>query len=226
MRYLQHALVLLALVWGCTDATTPSLVRVVPAEVRWVEWPFQVTSVFGESLRVVVYVPCGHPRISAEVHGGTLTVSARDSSPNGECLGVNNGMYESVTPLPDLNPDEPPELFRAVPYAVVATVRNNRTAELVPVILGQLELTFRPPFRPVRMAGGRVRLSRDGTGCSWAAPEGVLAESLFVIAAPALDSTGYPYEALLGGTFEPLEPPQCGRASGLRLSFAQVDLRP
>jgi hypothetical protein len=225
MRFFPAALALVAL--GCSEATTPSLTVVVPAEVRWLEWPFQVSSVVGESLRVVVYVPCGYPRIDVSTADETIEVKARDESKDdGTCLGVNTGIYDSILALPALNPREPPELFRAVPYRVIAYMHNAPSPTLVPVLLGQLELTFRPPFQPIRMVGGLARLDRDSADCSWATPLGLLAEPYLLLNPPQLDSAGYPYEAILAGPIVSLDSLRCGQASAISLQFADVFLQP
>lgn len=212
---------------GCADATTPTLTNVVPAEVRWLEWPFQVSTVVGESLRVMVYVPCGYPRIDIVTGDEHIEVQARDESKeDGTCLGVNTGIYDSILPLPALRPKEPPELFRAVPFSVIAHMHNAPSPLIVPVLLGQLELTFRPPFQPIRMVGGLVHLDRDSDGCSWVTPLGLLSEPYLVLNAPQLDSAGYPYEVILGGSIVSLDSLQCGRTSAISLRFADVWVQP
>lgn len=226
MRYLPSLLVLLYV--GCSeDATTPSLAtHLVPAEVRWVEWPFQLSTVVGESLRAVVYVPCGYPHINVTVPKDSILITADDEENiDGSCLGINNGMYDTILPMPDLHPEEPPELFKVVPYFVVARTRNDPSPGLVPVILGPLELTFRPPFQPIRRVGGIIRLERDGAGCSWATPLGLLSEPYLIFNAPQLDSSGYPYEALVGGNIATPDSAICGRTSGIVLSFARVNVK-
>lgn len=211
---------------GCTEATTPSSAHVEPAEVRWVEWPFQVTSAVGESLRAVVYVPCGHPHIDLTAAPHNIVITADDEwLPDDTCLGISNGIYDTILPLPELHPEEPPELFRAVPYSVIARMLNSPSPGLVPVVLGPLELTFRPAFQPIRRVGGLVRLERDGAGCSWAMPLGLLSNPYLVINAPELDLAGYPYDALIGGAITPTDSSMCGQTTGIALSFARVVIR-
>src|SRR5262245_5564164 len=212
---------------GCSEATTPSsTTHLVPAEVRWVEWPFQLSTVVGESLRAVVYVPCRYPHINVSVARDSILITADDESNiDGSCLGISNGMYDTIVPMPDLHPEEPPELFKAVPYFIVVRTRNDPTPGLVPVILGPLELTFRPPFQPIRRVGGIIRLDRDGAGCSWATPLGLLSAPYLIFNAPQLDSAGYPYEALVGGNIATPDSAICGRTYGILLSFARVNVK-
>jgi hypothetical protein len=226
MRYALAALLFACV--SCSDgATTPALTHVDPAEVRWVEWPFQVTSALGESLRAIVYVPCGYPHVAVTSPADSILVQADDEhNADGSCLGTGNGIYDTILPLPEFHPAEPPELLKPVPYFVVARMHNFPSPGLVPVILGPLELTFRPPFEPIRRVGGLIELERDIDGCSWAMPLGLRGEPYLLINPPQLDPAGYPYQALIGGIITHLDPPVCGQAFGITLSFARVDVRP
>ena len=227
MRSLTGLLLLLCA--SCSDSTTPPLTTTEPAEVRWVEWPFQLTSAFGESLRTVVYVPCGDPHIDVRIPADSIIVfiqAADEHNADGSCLGVSNGMYDTIMPFPEFHPAEPPELLRAVPYSVIARMQNAPSPGLVPVVLGPLELTFRPPFQPIRRVGGVVRLDRDAAGCSWAMPLGLLSDPYLVINAPQLDPAGYPYDALIGGAITPADSSTCGRTTGITIDFARVETKP
>lgn len=227
MRSLTGLLLLLCA--SCSDSTTPALATTEPAEVRWVEWPFQLTSAFGESLRTVVYVPCGYPHIDVRIPADSIFIQAADEhNADGSCLGVSNGIYDTILPFPEFHPAEPPELFRAVPYSVIARMQNAPSPGLVPVVLGPLELTFRPPFQPIRRVGGVIRLDRDAAGCSWAMPRGLLSDPYLVINAPQLDPAGYPYDALIEGAITPAPPADsstCGRSTGITIDFARVDMK-
>lgn len=223
------ALSLLPLLAGCYESPTepPVTTHVVAAEVRWLEWPAQVSSVVGESLRVVIYAPCGLPRLAVSASGETIMVTATEEvNLDGSCIGTGTGIYDTLLPLPALHPDEPPSLLVPVPFRVVAGMANYVTAALEPAFLGHLELTFNPPPQPRRLAAGRVRMSVD-TGCAWVKIEGFESESHLVLnPLPAIVEGEQARAALIGGTYLPSEPPVCGRATGLHLRFAQVDLFP
>lgn len=208
------------------SATTALTVQVVPAEVRWLEWPAQVATVEGESLRVVVYAPCGTPLIGVMADSGRLYVTAEEEvNLDGSCLGTTNGMYDTVLALPELSPPEPPGLFTPAPFIVTAPVRNYVTGALETASLGVIELSFRPPFQATRLVAGRARMSVD-TGCAWIRPDGLPNETHLALNPPSAISEGQARAVLIGGAFAPADPPVCGRATGIQLRYAQVDVLP
>jgi len=218
---------LLALAACYESATEAAPPRIQPAQVRWLEWPARVSTVVGESLRVVVYAPCGTPRIGVTSDETRIVVSAEEIvNADGSCLGLTTGIYDTMVPLPALHPAEPPSLFQPVPFAVVAPVANYVSGALEQARLGVLELTFRPPSQAVRLVAGRARMSVD-TGCAWARLDGQPAEAhLIANPLPEIVVGQPPRLALIGGTFVALNPAACGRTTGIQLRYAQVDLLP
>lgn len=197
------------------------------AEIRWMEWPAELATIVGESLRVVVATPCGTGRLHVAVLNERVLITAEEVlTAAGECLDVHPPILDTMVAMPALNPDEPPQLFQPVRYAIMAAVPNPLTAVLEPALLGTMDLTFRPPFQPTRLAAGRVRMSVD-TGCAWVKIEGKESESHLVLnPLPAIVEGEPPRTALIGVTFMTSQPATCGRTTGVRLRFAQVDLFP
>lgn len=197
------------------------------AEIRWVEWPAELSTIVGESLRVVVATPCGTGRLHISTLNERVLITAEEVlTAAGECLDVHPPILDTLVPMPELNPAEPPQLFQPVRYPIVAAVPNPLTAVLEPALLGTMDLTFRPPFQPRRLAAGRVRM-RVETGCAWATLDGKESESHLVLnPLPAIVEGEPPRTALVGVTFAANEPATCGRTRGVLLRFAQVDLFP
>lgn len=205
------------------DAVSP-LEYARPAEVWWLEWPAQVAGAAGESLRVVVSAPCGPVNIAVTADSARLTVVAEAlGDPALRCAVIP---YDTMLPLPALAPSVAPTATQPAAFAVQARVRNYVTAAFELATLGELQLTAQPPAAAVRRAAGRAALGID-SGCAWVRPATGRDETYYLLNPPlGLGEGEQPRPALVGGDYVPVEPPQCGHATGLQLSYAQIDVLP
>lgn len=213
---------------ACADrAVAPPDTEIIPAEVRWLEWSSQITSAAGESLRVIVYAPCGTARLQLVTEANQLRVVAEEERRrDGSCIGTGTGNVDTTLPLPPLLLREPPGLGLDAPVTVFAPFRNGVTGGVAEGFAGTLMVSLRPILPGLHHVVGRAFLTGDpASGCLWAALEGAPDEVLATTRPPQGILPAQPVSGLLRG-FRAGPDPACGSAAGVHLLFLQLDLGP